>query len=132
MKILIAEDEKVLAKVLKDEFEEEGISVLLAENGKDALEIMKSKTNRPDAVLLDLLMPVMDGFAVLEEVSKDRVGSLRNIPIIVLSNLGQDEEIKRALNLGALDYFVKTQHPVLEVIEKVRNFLEKPTAKKPR
>lgn len=130
MKILIAEDEKVLAQVLKEEFEAEGITVLTAENGKAALEIMKSKKDRPNVVLLDLLMPVMDGFAVLEEVSNNKIDNLKDIPVIVLSNLGQDEEIKRALGLGAADYFVKAQHPILEVVEKVKSFLEKPEIKK--
>ena len=125
MKILIAEDEKILARVLKDEFESEGINVVLAETGKAALKIMKSKANRPDLVLLDLLMPVMDGFAVLEEASKDKTNNLRDIPIVVLSNLGQDQEIKRAMNLGAIDYFVKAQHPILEVVERVKEYLEK-------
>jgi len=125
VKILIAEDEKILAEVLKEEFKAVGFKVFSAETGKDALEIMRSKTNRPDAVLLDLLMPVMDGFTVLEKVAKDKVYGLKDIPIIVLSNLGQDAEIKRALQLGAADYFVKSQHPLLEVVEKVKEFLEK-------
>lgn len=126
MKILVAEDEKVLAQVLKEEFEGEGFDVSTAENGKEALDVMKSKSHRPDMVLLDLLMPVMDGFAVLKEVSEDRINNLKDIPVIVLSNLGQDEEIKRAFQLGATDYFVKSQHPIAEVVEKVKNFLSKP------
>jgi len=130
MKILIAEDEKILAQVLKEEFEAEGFKVFSAETGKETLEIMRSRANRPDAVLLDLVMPVMDGFMVLEEVAKDKVSNLKNIPVIVLSNLGQDEEIKKALQLGAVDYFVKSQHPILEVIEKVKAFLEKPQKNK--
>jgi CheY-like chemotaxis protein len=126
MKILIAEDDKVLAEVLKEEFKDEGFAVTMAENGKEAMNALKSKANRPDLMLLDLLMPVMDGFAVLKEISEDQISNLKDIPVIVLSNLGQDEEIKRAFQLGASDYFVKSQHPVAEVVEKVKTFLEKP------
>lgn len=125
MTILVAEDEIILQKVLKEEFESEDFKVVAVSNGKEALEAMKSKSSRPDIVLLDLLMPVMDGFEFLDEVKKDKVNNLSAIPVIVLSNLGQDEEIKNALKLGASDYFVKSQHPISEVIEKVKNFLDK-------
>ena len=124
MNILIVEDEKLLSKVLKEEFEEAGFDVIATLNGSDALKELKSGSEDIDLVLLDLLMPVMDGFEVLEEMHKDQI--LSSVPVIVLSNLGQDEEIKRAIKLGASDYFVKSQHPISEVVEKVKAFLEKP------
>lgn len=118
-KILIAEDESILLNVLKDRFEAEGWKVTVAKDGIEAMEaINKSKF---DLVLLDLLMPRKDGFEVLKEV-KDNP-ELKNLPIIVLSNLGGDDDIKKALSLGAKDYFVKTQHPMSEVVEKVENLL---------
>jgi DNA-binding response OmpR family regulator len=129
MNILIAEDEKLLSKVLKEEFEEAGFDVSVSSNGSDALKELKSGSEI-DLVLLDLLMPVMDGFQVLEEIQKDQI--LNSIPVIVLSNLGQDEEIKRAIKLGAADYFVKSQHPISEVVEKVKIFLEKPKKVSPK
>jgi len=118
---------------LKDNLEAEGYKVDMALNGEEALEHIRN--NRPNLILLDLLMPKQDGFYVLEKVRKNPEWKL--IPIIVLSNLGGDLEIKRALELGADDYFVKSQHPIEEVIEKVKEYLEgkKPvrplTAKKP-
>jgi len=124
--ILIAEDEKLLAKVLKEEFEDAGFDVISAFNGLDALKELRSKSNEIDLVILDLLMPVVDGFQVLEEMRKDQAHNLSSIPVIVLSNLGQDDEIKRAFQSGAADYFVKSQHPISEVVEKVKHFLEKP------
>lgn len=126
MRILIAEDENILGDVLKDEFEPEGFEVSVAHNGGEALDLMKSKNNRPDIVLLDLMMPLINGFQVLEEVQKDEEYNLKAIPIIVSSSLGQVEDIKKAMKLGAADYFVKSQHPISELVEKVKNFLEKP------
>ncbi len=123
MTILIAEDEKVLAEVLKEEFEVEGFRVLLAENGDETMRLLKSFP-KPNILLLDLLMPKKDGFAVLEEIGADQTHNLKTIPVIVLSNLGQDEDIKKAFRLGATDYFVKAQHPIAEVVEKVKKILE--------
>lgn len=119
-KILIVEDEEFLVRALKDNLEAEGCTVDIATNGEEALgEIKKQK---PNLILLDLLMPKRDGFYVLEEVKKNPEWKL--IPVIVLSNLGGDVEIKRALEMGADDYFVKSQHPIEEVIEKVKEYLE--------
>ncbi|MHB9019407.1 MAG: response regulator [Minisyncoccota bacterium] len=125
MNIIIAEDERLLSKVLKEEFEEAGFKIIQTFNGLETLKELKAKSKNIDLVLLDLLMPVINGFQVLEEMQKDRVDNLRAIPVIVLSNLGQDEDIKKAMSLGAVDYFVKAQHPISEVVEKVKNFLEK-------
>ena len=118
--ILIVEDEEFLIRALKDNLESEGCTVDTAANGDEAIVTIRKK--KPDLVLLDLLMPKRDGFYVLEEVKKNPDWKL--IPIIVLSNLGGDAEIKRALEMGASDYFVKSQHPIEEVIEKVKEYLE--------
>lgn len=109
-----------MVRALKDNLEVEGCTVDTAVNGEEAMERLRSR--RPDIILLDLLMPKKDGFSVLEEVKKS--SEWRLIPVIVLSNLGGDAEIKRALELGADDYFVKSQHPIEEVIEKVKEYLE--------
>ena len=117
--VLIVEDEQFLTRVLKDNLEPEGFTVDFATNGEEAVERIKVDT--PDLILLDLLMPKKDGFYVLEEVRKNP--EWKNLPIIVLSNLGGDMEIKKALELGADDYFVKSQHPIEEVVQEVRNYL---------
>lgn len=118
-KILIVEDEKALVEVLRDEFNLHKYTVVVAYNGEEAMEKIRKET--PDFVLLDLLLPRKDGFEVLKEIKEDR--ELRHIPVLVLSNLGQDDDIKKALGLGAVDYFVKTQHPIKEVIEKVQHYI---------
>lgn len=122
MKILIVEDEEILSKVLKEKFERAGFKVSTAMDGEVA--ITEAKRFQPDVILLDLILPKKNGFEVLQEL---RSGSELKISpiIIVLSNLGQDEDIKKALQLGAEDYIVKTQHPVNEVIEKVKDYLLK-------
>ena len=119
-RILVVEDEQFLVQALKDNLESEGYVVDSASNGEEATEHIRK--NKPDIILLDLLMPKKDGFYVLEEVKKNPDWKL--IPTLVLSNLGGDAEIKRALALGADDYFVKSQHPIEEVIEKVKEYLE--------
>lgn len=119
-KVLIVEDEEFLVRALKDNLEAEGCTVDMAMNGEEAMERIKKE--RPNLILLDLLMPKRDGFYVLEEVKKNPEWKL--IPVIVLSNLGGDAEIKRALDMGADDYFVKSQHPIEEVIEKAKEYLE--------
>lgn len=121
-KIVIVEDEEALARVLKEKFEDEEFEVELAMDGKVALEIIQ-KTN-PDLVLLDLMLPKRDGIEVLRDIKADQ--ELKRLPVIVLSNLDGDEDIKQAIALGAKDYFVKSQHPIKEVVEKVKDFLIDP------
>lgn len=117
-KILIAEDEDILLNVLKDRFEAEGWEVSIAKNGEEAMIAINKASF--DLVLLDLLMPKKDGFEVLKEVKGNP--ELKNLPIIVLSNLGGDEDIKKAMALGANDYYVKTQHPMSEIVEKAKKY----------
>ncbi len=117
--VLVVEDEDFLVRVLTDNLESEGYKVEVALDGEEAMK--KLKESRPSIILLDLLLPKKDGFQVLEEVKANP--DLNLIPVIVLSNLGGDDDIKRALSLGADDYFVKSQHPIAEVMEKVKKYL---------
>lgn len=119
-RILVVEDEEFLVKALVDSFEAEGYTVDAALNGEDAIKQLEKQ--KPDVILLDLLLPKKGGFDVLKEIKANAEWNL--IPVIVLSNLGGDEQIKRALEMGADDYFVKSQHPIEEVIEKVKEYTE--------
>jgi len=118
--VLIVEDEDFLIRALNDNLAAEGYTVDVAKDGGEAVEKIGKK--KPNLVLLDLVMPKKDGFFVLEEIRKNPEWKL--IPVIVLSNLGEDTSIKRAMEMGADDYFVKSQHPIQEVIEKVKDYLE--------
>ncbi len=117
--VLIVDDEDFLVQTLEDNLIAEGCAVDIARDGEEAIEKVGKK--KPDLILLDLLMPKKDGFYVLEELKKNPGWKL--IPVIVLSNLGEDTSIKKALEMGADDYFVKSQHPIQEVIEKVKDCL---------
>lgn len=117
--ILLIEDEEILLEVLQKKLLKEGFAVETARDGLEGLESMKRK--RPDLVLLDIIMPRIDGYEVLEKMQKD--ASLSNIPVIIISNSGQPVEIDRALALGAKDYLIKAQFSPLEVITKVRDAL---------
>jgi len=119
MHVLIVEDEEVLAKVLAEKFEKSGYDVSIAGDGEEALTLAAKV--KPDAVVLDLLLPKKSGFEVLEALKND--AELKMIPVVVVSNLGEDSDIKRALSLGAADYYVKSEHPINEIIEKIKNVL---------
>jgi DNA-binding response OmpR family regulator len=121
MKILIVEDEDVLMKVLKEKFEEDKFEVAVARDGEAALPL--AKKFKPDLILLDILLPKKNGLEVLEGLKAD--DDLQNVPVIMLSNLDEDDKIKQALKLGAVDYMIKTQHPINEVVEKVNEYILK-------
>lgn len=119
-RILIAEDEEILSNVLKDTFVAAGWEVETAKDGQETIDVLNTK--KFDVVLLDLLMPKKDGFEVLEEVQKN--SDLKDLPIVILSNLGVDQDIKKAMELGAKDYYIKTQHPMSEIVEKASSYLK--------
>ncbi len=121
MRVLIVEDEKILSKILKEKFEEKGWSVKTAFDGGEALEMLKE--DGIDVVLLDLLLPIKDGFEVLKEIRNDPVH--KNLPILVLSNLGGKDEIHEAMRLGATDFFVKTQHSLAEIAKKAASYISR-------
>jgi len=119
-KILIVEDDKFLRDLLSARLrKEEDLEVFVAEDGEEGLR--KIKEEKPDLVLLDLIMPGIDGFEVLKKVKEDE--EIKNIKIIVLSNLGQEEEIKKALDLGAEDYLIKAHFTLEEILSKIRSHL---------
>ncbi|MFY9457443.1 MAG: response regulator [Candidatus Spechtbacterales bacterium] len=115
-KILIIEDEKALLSMLSDKLMREGYDVVSAEDGEAGIQ--KAKEEKPDLILLDIIMPKMSGIEVLEIMRADK--TLSAIPVIIISNSGQQVEIKRAKALGARDYLVKAEFDPQEVIEKVR------------
>ena len=121
MKILIVEDEEILRKVLEEKFEKEHFTVKTASDGEAGLALAKSF--HPDMVLLDIILPKKDGLKVLHDLKADPDN--RDVSVIMISNLGEDEKIKEALSLGAVDYLIKSQHPINEVVEKVKSFLVK-------
>lgn len=117
--ILIAEDDKFLIKVYETKLKKEKMNVVMAYNGKEAVE--KAKEHKPSVILLDLIMPVMNGFEALENLKKDP--ELKAIPVIILSNLGQENDIKKGKELGAIDFIVKANTPIQEIVNKIQAHL---------
>lgn len=112
--VLIVEDEKPLSHALEMKLKNQGFGTKVVTNGQDAIKELKE--HKYNLVLLDLIMPVMDGFAVLEEMRSQKL----KVPVIVLSNLGQDEDRAKTKSLGAVDYFVKSNTPIADILNRVK------------
>jgi DNA-binding response OmpR family regulator len=115
LKVLVAEDDKFLVSAYRAKLTKSGFDVQIATDGEEALQVLKTFT--PDVILLDLVMPRKDGFATLEEIKQ---GPMNKIPVIVASNLGQKEDIDKALTLGAADYIIKSDLSMDELVSKIQ------------
>jgi CheY-like chemotaxis protein len=120
-KILIVEDEEIMIDLLQRKLTREGYEVSVARDGDEGLKAMREV--KPDLILLDIIMPKMGGFEVMEEMNKDP--ELKKIPIIIVSNSGQPVELDNAQKLGAKDWLIKTEFDPQEVIEKVIKLIGK-------
>ena len=118
-KILVAEDDKFLSNAYRVKLTKAGFDVKVAGDGAEALTILQ--TFIPDLILLDLVMPVKDGFATLEVIKADE--KLKAIPVIVASNLGQKEDCDRALKLGAKDFVIKSDLSLDTLIQKIHSIV---------
>ena len=115
-KILLVEDEEIIFSLLQKKLTEQGYEVFVAKDGEEGLKEIREQ--KPDLVLLDIVMPVKTGFEVMEEMQDD--DNLKDIPVIVISNSGEPVELDRAKDLGARDWLIKTEFDPKEVIEKVK------------
>lgn len=118
--ILIIEDDKFLRDLIVKKLTIEGFKIFEAIDGEEGIK--KVKEEKPDLVLLDLILPGIDGFEVLARMKEDP--KLAKIPVVILSNLGQKEEIERGLKMGAVDYLVKAHFTLTEIIKKVKKALK--------
>ncbi len=121
-KILLVEDEEIIRDLLQRKLTQEGYEILVSRDGEEGLKLMRK--TKPDLILLDIIMPKMGGFELMEEMQKDK--ELKKIPIIVISNSGQPVELDRAQRLGAKDWLIKTEFDPQEVIEKVKKQIPAP------
>ncbi len=117
--VLVVEDDKFYSNIYKVKLAKEGIDARLAADGNEALKFAREK--KPDLVLLDLIMPGKDGFETLQEFKADP--ELKDIRVIILSNLSQDEDVKRVMSAGAFDYIVKANISLQDMVEKVKKYL---------
>jgi len=120
-KILLIEDDQFLAEIYFAKFKGAGFEVVVAQDGYYGLK--RAKEHKPNLLLVDLIMPTMDGFDVLRAVKIDP--ELQNIPIIILSNLGEEEDMRKGMELGAEDYLIKAHYTPTEVVAKVRDILNR-------
>ena len=119
LKILIVEDDTFLAGIYANKFEREGFEVLLSIDGE--LGLQSAKKNKPDIILLDVLLPKLDGFEVLEKIKAE--AATRAIPVVLLTYLGQKEDVDKGLKLGAADYLIKAHFMPAETVDKVKRVL---------
>ena len=119
-KILIIEDDKFLRQLIVQKLAKEGYETIEAIDGEQGLK--KVEEESPGLVLLDLILPGIDGFEVLSRMKKNE--ELAKVPVIILSNLGQQEDVQRGLNLGAVDYLIKAHFTPGEIVEKIRKALK--------
>jgi len=119
-KILTIEDDKFLRELIKRKLQSESFESIEAVDGEEGLQQVRAQ--KPDLVLLDLMLPGIDGFEVLSRMKKSP--ELSSIPVIILSNLGQRDDIEKGLKIGAVDYLVKAHFTPNEIVEKVKQALK--------
>lgn len=120
-RILIIEDEAALSNILRERLTDLGYQVSVAIQGEEGWQ--KTKDERPDIVLLDIILPRLDGFIYLRRLRAHK--QLKDLPVMILSNLGQDSDMEQGKELGAMDYIVKSNHTIDAVIERVEEILNK-------
>lgn len=119
-KILLAEDEPLLGNLLKQRLEREGLEVNLVRDGEAALAALRA--NAPDLMLLDIILPKMSGFELMEAVQSDP--SAPKVPIVIISNLGQDSDLEKGQSLGAVGYFIKAKISMEDLVGQIKGFVE--------
>jgi len=118
-KILLIEDEEMLANMYETKFKNAGYEINKALDGESGLKL--AIEDKPDIILLDIIMPKLDGFSVLRSLKEDN--KTKDIPVLLLTNLGQDEDVKKGKAMGAIGYLVKANMTPAEVVDKVHGYL---------
>ena len=121
--ILIVEDELSMQRAMKNKLEQAGYKVSTASDGAQGLE--KIRADRPDLVLLDLIMPKLDGISVLRDVKGD--DKLKSLPVVILTNLSTGDKVAEAMQLGTFDFLVKANYSLDDVLRKVKDRIGDPT-----
>lgn len=118
--ILLVEDDPFLIDIYTTRLKEAGFAVVVALDGQEALN--KIKKEKPDLVLLDIVLPQIDGWEILREIKSDQ--NLKDLPVIILSNLGQKEEVEKGVTLGASRYLIKAHYTPSEVVAEIKKILK--------
>ncbi|XLQ20406.1 MAG: PleD family two-component system response regulator [Candidatus Moraniibacteriota bacterium] len=118
--IMIAEDDAFIGDIYEVKLKDAGYNVILANNGREAIEKLEEGV-RPNILLLDIVMPYMDGFDVLEAINNNE--EWKKIPVVLLTNLSQKEDVDKGINLGAKDFLIKSHFTPTEVLAKVEKYM---------
>ncbi len=121
-RILLIEDDQFLRELMTTKLKREGFDVLIAVDGREGASMIQ--TERPQLVLLDIILPGLDGFSVLQQTRTSSDPKVATIPIVLLSNLGQDSDVQKGRQLGATDYLIKANLTIDEIIKKIRRYLK--------
>jgi DNA-binding response OmpR family regulator len=124
IKVLVVEDEEILLTALSEELRQEGFDVVGAKDGVEGLE--KAASDQPDLMLLDLVMPRLDGISTLKQMKAQ--DNTKNIPIVILTNLSDYDKISDALSMGAMDYLVKANYRLEELVTKIKTIMQRKDA----
>lgn len=119
-KVLLIEDDEFMTELIAMRFKKDGMALDHAENAEVGLA--KIKTEKPALILLDIVLPGMDGFEFLKKIKADK--ETASIPVIIISNLGQKVEIEQGMKLGAKDYIIKATHDLSDIIQKINQTLK--------
>lgn len=119
-KVMIVEDDSFVMDIYQTKISKEGFQIIMAVNGAEAIKKLE-EGEKPDLILLDIIMPYMDGLTVLKKIKANE--NLKNIPVVLLTNLSQKEEIQQGFDLGAEDYLIKSHFTPTEVMEKINKYL---------
>jgi len=120
-KVLLVEDDQMIVEMYKLRLEEGGFEVFVTDKGSEAIEIAGKE--QPDIILLDIILPEIDGFAILQSLKSE--GSTKKIPVVMLTNLSQESDQQKGTQLGAVGYFVKAQHTPADIMNEIKKILEK-------
>jgi len=119
--VLLVEDDQMIVDMYKMRFDKEGYRVLTTDKGSETLDWAKAE--KPDIILLDIILPEVDGFTILHELKKNK--STSHIPVLLLTNLGQESDREKGKQMGAVDYYVKVEHDPADVVAKIKSLLKK-------
>jgi two-component system alkaline phosphatase synthesis response regulator PhoP len=120
-KILIVEDEEILLTALSEELKQEGFNIIGAHDGVEGVE--KAAAEKPDLILMDLMMPRLDGIGALKQIKENP--EIKDIPVVILTNLSDYGKVSDALSLGAMDYLVKANYRLEELVNKIKTILDR-------
>ena len=124
-KVLVAEDDPSLSQILSSRLTRAGMEVIKAKTGEEALKVIQE--SKPDLVLLDLILPgKYDGFEVLQKMREDPTLDSRSV--VIISNLGQESDMERVKQLGAVEYFVKAKTSIDDLVNRIKNLLNTPSS----